>query len=929
MNILKKVTWQAMWKNKTRTIVTIIGVALSAALFMAVTTASFSLWDFMVRGYEYESGDFFVTFDYSTDEQYAAAQADKTVKSVADLKILGYTNQYDRISPGSTYEIGAMGENFLTQMSIPLIQGRLPENSSEILISDLYISNCRAEKWEIPEIGDKLTFSVFFSYQPDKEPTQNANLSDASVDKEYTVVGIIKNRNYRPNSGNWGFPCMLTLADGNEGPTLWHRLFLETTPCNARIVSQSNYGEAALNTDLLGVYGFSRGENTTLMILLMCVILLLIVLFTSVSLIGNAFSISVAERTRQFGLLSSIGTTRKQIRASVRYEAFVLMMCGIPSGVFLGYGVIALVFHFYGEHLARLFSFSVNGGVSPYAVFSVVAVLIAVLACALTVWISTWIPSLRASRIAPLEAIRQNREYKNKTKSIRVSKLTAKIFGISGFIGAKYYKISRKKYRAIVVALTFSMVLFVFAAYFSDQLDMTADAQGAEDYDFSISSAGDDWREVYSQVRSSEAVTQSAISADMWMTGIVDTSVINDKYKEIQENDTFLKADYSGDWCSEQLTLYYLEDDTFIAHLESEGIDPAPYLAEGVMMGVTIPQTQGGWYAQNEAGEWVEMHFYGHALDKDAGTISCVPTSYPSQLGVSDADRVDSDGIIQPAKVSRSISKDGQIILTVDGKTYLEEITEEVIEGKNVINYYSYNKTTGEVNSDILHSTTGFAPQIEVSAQLEEVPFGVSTQHGGSITIILPLSKAPAEVLEAYTPHLCLNTNDYQTMLGELKTYGEGNLLFSFTDYNETQMNMRGIVKLLRVFSTGFVVLISLIACTNVLTTITTNVALRRKDYGMLRSMGFTQKHLYGMMVYECMNYGIKAILWSAPLSIGLCYGLYKVTNLAYSTDFAPPWDVFIIGICLILAVLFASATYAIFTIRKDNPIDAIRMENT
>ena len=82
------------------------------------------------------------------------------------------------------------------------------------------------------------------------------------------------------------------------------------------------------------------------------------------------------------------------------------------------------------------------------------------------------------------------------------------------------------------------------------------------------------------------------------------------------------------------------------------------------------------------------------------------------------------------------------------------------------------------------------------------------------------------------------------------------------------------------------------------------------------------------MMAYECMNYGAKAILWSAPLSIGLCYGLYKVTNLAYSTDFSPPWDDFAIGIFLILAVLFASATYAIFAIRKDNPIDAIRMEN-
>lgn len=929
MNIMKRLTWKSLWLNKTRTILTIIGVALSAALFMAVTTATYSLWDFMVRGYEYESGDYFVSFDYATDEQYANAQSDNAVKSVADLKIIGYTSQYDSISPSGTYEIGAMDKNFLKQMSVPLIDGRLPENSQEILIPEIYISLCRSHDWDIPQVGDKLTLSLFFSWQSDEEHGENPDIPESTVDVEYTVVGIMESRNYRPDTDNWGFVNMLTVADGNEGTTLWHRLFLKTSPANAKIVSQYNYGEPSLNTDLLGVYGFIGEQNTTLMILLMCAILLLIVMVASVSLISNAFSISVAERTKQFGLLSSIGATRKQVQASVQFEAMILMALGIPIGVVVGYGAIAIVFLFYGENLTRLFSFSVNGGVSPYAAFSLIAVLAAALICALTVWLSAWLPSAKASRVAPLEAIRQNREYKGKPQTVKVSPLTAKLFGIPGFIGAKYYKVSRRRYRAIVIALAFSMVLFVFAAYFSDQLDMAADAQGAEDYDFGVSSSENERLEIYEKIRSSNAVERSVLVSNVMMTGIIETDALNNKYKKIQESDSWLQADYSGKWCTEQVELYFLEDEVFISHLKSEGIDPAPYLAEDSMMGVTIKQTHGGWAVQNEDGEWVDMRFYGHALAENAGTISCVQPSFPNELTELDSDRQDSNGIIQPMGMSRSVTTDGRIILDIGGKRFFEEITDEVIDGKNVVNYYSYNKTTGQVGNDILLTKTSFAPQIEIGAQLEEIPYGVSTQSSGSIVVVLPLSKLPAEMEKSYKTSLCLDAADYQTVLADLKAYGQGNVQFGFTDYNETQMNMRGIVTLLRVFSTGFIVLISLIACANVLNTITNNVALRRKDYGMLRSMGFTQKHLYRMMTYECTIYGLKAILWSAPLSIGLCYGLYKVTNLSYSTDFALPWDMFAIGICLILAVLFASATYAIFTIRKDNPIDAIRMENT
>ena len=925
MNIMNRLTWKSLWRNKTRTMTTIIGIGLSAALFMAVTTAAYSLWDFMVRGYEYESGDWFVSFDYATDQQYADAQADKAVKSVADLKIIGYTSQFDSISPSGTYEIGAMGENFLKQMSVPLVEGRLPENSREILIPEIYISLCKAGNFDVPKVGDTITLSLFFAWQTEDLNGKNPDVPEETVDIPYTVVGIMENRNYRPNTGNWGFENILTVADGSEGTPLWHRLFLKTAPGDAKTVSRHNYGEADINTDLLGIYGFAGEQNTTLMILLMAVILLLIVMVASISLISNAFSISVAERTKQFGLLSSVGATRRQLRTSVQFEAFLLMLYGIPTGVLAGYGAIAIVFRFYGENLARLFSFSVNGDVIPYAAFSGMGVLAAALICALTVWISAWIPSARAARTAPLEAIRQNRDYKMKPKKLRISPLTAKLFGTPGFIGAKYYKVSKRKYRAIVIALAFSMVLFVFSAYFSDQLDMAADAQGAEDYDFRVFSSQDNRLEIYEMLRSSPSVEKSALACSVMMTGIIKTEHLNSKYKEIQESDTWTGADYSGTFCAEQVELHFLEDDAFIAHLQREGIDPAPYLAEGSMMGVTVKQTHGGWAVENENGEWVTMRFYGHALAENTGTVYCVEPSYPIALEEMKSEQ-NSSGIITAMGMSRSVTKDGNIVLNIDGATFIEEITDQVIDGRNVVNYYRYNPATGKAGSDILYSSASFAPQIEVAAQLEEIPYGISTS-GGNIIVVFPLSKLSQEMEHNYLVDLCMDAADYQALLAELKEYGHGNIQFGFTDYNESQMNMRGIVKLLRVFSTGFIALISLIACANVLNTIATNVALRRKDYGMLRSMGFTQKHLYRMMAYECMNYGLRAILWSAPLSIGLCYGLYKVTNLSYSTDFAPPWNVFAIGLCLILAVMFASAAYAVFTIRKDNPIDAIRTE--
>lgn len=926
MKIMHRLTWRSIWLNKARTVVTLIGIALSAALFMSVTTAAYSLWHFIVRGYEYETGDFFVSFDYVTEEQYAAARADIGANRMADMKILGYTHQYDRASPSGTYAIAAMGENFLKQMPVPLMEGRLPENSREILIPDLYLSVCRYENWEAPQVGDTLTLSVVFSVWPDREPAVPSDVPQEAVEKEFTVVGIMASRNYRTAEEDPLFSSILTAADGLEGPTLWHRLFLKTSPFRAYAVSRRDYGTSALHTKLLAAYGFTGQENTTLMILLMAAALLLIVMAAAHRLISNAFFISVTDRTKQFGLLSGVGATRKQIRASVRFESFALMALGIPVGILVGYGAVAIVLRLYGSHLARLFTFSIHGGVTPQAEFSPAAILAALLVCAITAWLSARKPANRAAQITPLEAIRQNQVYQSRTEPVSVSRFTRKLFGIPGFIGAKYYQNTRQNYRTVVATLAFSMVLFVCSAYFCDQQNMLADAKGAEYFDFLATSIEPNWQKTYQTLRSGSAIERSAIICeDSFMRGFFRSADLHEEYKKIQEQHPGKDPDYSAEWSEEWFSLYFLEDELFAKHLKSEGIDPEPYLEEGRMLAVTVRKSYGGFLVTNEAGEWEKVQFYGYALPEYASPVRCLPLSYPRELVAPAPGKQDSSGVFQPMQTHTRYIRDGKIILQVGGKSFVEEITDELVDGENVIHYYSYDPSTGRASTEILFTATVFAPKVEIGAQLQQLPYGVSTQNSDGVLLLLPLSKLP---ISKDTPKLCLDTGDYQTTLAALEACAAGNLAFSFKDFNKLKMNERGIVTLVRAFSTGFTLLIGMIACANVINTITANITLRRRDYGMLRSMGFTQKDLYRMTAYECARYSVMAILWSALLSITLCYGIHRISRLGYITEFSPPWDMFVLGIGLVITVLFASAVYAISTIRKDSPIDAIRMDN-
>ena len=153
------------------------------------------------------------------------------------------------------------------------------------------------------------------------------------------------------------------------------------------------------------------------------------------------------------------------------------------------------------------------------------------------------------------------------------------------------------------------------------------------------------------------------------------------------------------------------------------------------------------------------------------------------------------------------------------------------------------------------------------------------------------------------------------------------NRLYSALDEQRNANNMLTVV---RVFSYGFITLISLICVANVFNTISTNIALRRRDFAMLRSVGMTRGGLNRMVCFECGLYGFRALLIGLPLTAALTYLLYRAAvGMYYNNNFHLSWSSVLIASLSVFLVVFVSMMYAMRKVKKDNPIDALKEENT
>lgn len=542
MNVFNKVTLESLKKNRTRTIVTIIGILLSTALICAVTTFTSSMQNFILDSAIYVNGDWHASARGVATEEFEKVSNDERISQCGYSQNLGYS-KIDSENKDKPYINVVAGNNqYFNMLPVHLVSGRLPQSPDEIVLSEQFYADGNTGI----KVGDKVTLSLGERiYQGNKlgqeDPVYTYGASDkVYVEEElavresrtYTVVGVCESPEFRERYNSPGYTAF-TKADENMTEDAQLDVYYKMD--KAREVysfAEETELETTYNRDVLMYSGVSRYDTFSQVLVSLAAIVIALIMFGSIALIYNAFSISVSERTKQFGLLSSIGATKKQLRRMVLFEALAVSAIGIPLGIFLGVDGIALTLTLIGHRFN-----SALGGVPVEMKVCVTwqSLVIATLIAVATVLISAWIPSIRATRVSAVEAIRQTADIKAKGKRIKTSKLTYKLFGLPGVLAVKQFKRNKKKYTATIVSLFMSIVLFVSASAFTEYLvDSVTTSMSTPAYDLTYRIAenqlnGKTPDEVLELLKEDKHVTKATYSQNCYFTGEVSTEYISEE----------------------------------------------------------------------------------------------------------------------------------------------------------------------------------------------------------------------------------------------------------------------------------------------------------------------------------------------------------------------------------------------------------------
>ena len=646
----------------------------------------------------------------------------------------------------------------------------------------------------------------------------------------------------------------------------------------------------AYNTKVLLYSGTAPFDSFLTAFYSLAAIIIALIVFGSVSLIYNAFSISVSERTRQFGLLSSVGATRKQLRRMVLFEALAVSIVGIPLGILVGIGGIGITLLLIGD---KFFSI-VRVDIPMRLCVSWQAVVIAAVIALVTVLISAWIPSKRATRVSAVEAIRQSMDIKVSGRPVRTSKLAYKLFGLPGVLAGKHYKRNRKKYRTTVVSLFMSIVLFVSAAAFTDYMMESAEGGLASDQfdliyaaesDASSAMTPDALLELFF---SEQNVTGGTYTKKQFLQGDISREYVTAMFADRFSNFGMEREDAAPKELSISGYLYFVADAEFNRLLEKYNLKEADYYDREKPLGIALDRN-------------IE---FDRRLEKFV-TL----------------DTLKGDGCVI----------EGLYYVEIDGYYRKDSRIDE--NGNKVVLYQNRDNENDIIELPYEESFAKYTLRSEKT--IEEAPFFVSRSTPVAINMIYPYS-----MLESVVPEAALNqfrnteyfltSSNHTASFEKLATVLTENGLSSrqLFDYAANAETNRNVVTIIRVFAYGFIVLISLIAAANVFNTISTNISLRRREFAMLKSVGMTQKGFRRMMNYECLLYGSKALLLGLPVSCGITYLIYRAVTTAYETSFHLPWAAIGIAVLSVFLVVFATMMYAMSKVKKDNPIDALKNEN-
>lgn len=815
---IRKLSMKTLWASRKRNLIAIAAIALTALLFTSLFTIALSLTE------SYESYTFREIGGYNhgafkevNEEQAAAIAAHPKVRAAGLRTVGGYagTGVFAK-SPG---ELSYMDDNCTTWSYAQPAVGRTPRSGKEITMDTKALSLLGVE----PALGAEVRLS--FTVGSDR---------DAGFEKTDTFTLV----------GWWEYDQVVPVhylnvsqeyIENLQAEALEHGLDTFRSDLNVMMASSVNIRgqmervdqdlgytwdqKGAENNVRIGVnWGYTSEralEDLDLGTVLGIGAFLILVIFTGYLIIYNIFQISVTGDIRFYGLLKTIGTTPRQLKRIIRYQALGLCVVGIPVGLGLGWGVGALL-------VPVVMAGSTIAAGTTISVSPVIFVLAALFAL-FTVLLSCGKPGKIAAKVSPVEAVRYTDATQHSAKSRR-SRST-------GVFAMAFANLGRNKKKTVLVmaSLALAVVLLNVLTMFVGGFDMEKFLSQKTCADFIVSTT-DYFRFNHAQsFISQEQIGEIEENTPMSLSGLGYCSgTFNNVAWMTEENWRAQRRErFDATQVEAQLAALSRKDNLVAGDALIEGLDRSLFEKLQVVEGDIAPLLEKDSHAVAVA---VGVDDYGNVY----GQEFCPKVGEQIPVGyVSKWETVDS-------RTGEPFTED----------TPMEFLEPRVVESKDVT-YTVCAWVVVPYSMSYRHSTVG-GYELVLSKDALEADNGVA-----AIPMVYlfdtPDGEAEAEA-EAYLAELTADPNG--TLMYESKETARK----EFASYQSMFLLVGGLLCFI----------IGIVGVLNYINAIMTGILSRQREFAVLQAVGMTGRQMKAMLIWEGMFYALGSALIALVLSLVL-----------------------------------------------------------
>ena len=833
MNIANKLTYRHLKENKGRTVVTTLGICVSVAMITAVFVAMASFLNLFGEIGKISSGNWDAYYYHLSQSQIEQVEKDSRISKVG-LKYGGENKSFQIKNPTSykrgTAEMIIGDKSYFEMVLTGNFDGKVPANENEVAVEKDFLDK---NGMKDAKVGDKIVLTQGQRQLDDGSYVTGSNFNKdekfvpSGDEKEYTITAILHTNPATKYSSVWRGISKDEIKSGDI--CAYFTLAKQNSSAYSTIEAIQNDYKIDVyqaNEDVLASYLSGRQDSLLVTMLPIVLVVLILIVIASVMLIYNAFGMSLSERVRYLGMLASVGATKSQKRKSVYFEGAILGAIGIPVGILAGILGISITLKLVGH---KIISTGMIVGVNDSnmqmkTVVPAWAIIGIILVSIFTIFISAFIPARKASKITPIDAIRQRQEIKVKPKKLKAPKYIKKIFGYEGELAYKNLKRNGKKSRLITVSIALSIVLFISCNYFCGMFIQASGYEKNIPYQISTVISLEHKKDL-------EDALDKMQNVDKYYVDMVNSNYSLGKKGNLKDTDIKNLSHYNSSYAklfengSVTMAIHYIDDSEFNKLCQNNDID--------------------------------YNSFYGK-------NVKCLLLNNLTHK--QDTSKVFNNSII------------GQ---------HIAERDEFVNEGDEPLDF----EVGGLVKYDKNSLPCSFVPANVV---------GVFVPYSQYVNVI-EKGLEPNDVRLA----MCIETDEHKEVAENLTTLlNENDFGGSYVSDNvDILETMNTVIFIIQVFVYGFITLISLITIANIINTISANIALRRKEFAMLKSVGTTPKGFSKMVSLESVFYALKAVIFGVPISVLISVVLNKMlgeSSIPYHFDIKLYLSVIIVVFVLI-----------------------------